>query len=77
MENRKRKINVVKIITIIATILAIVVSGITIYNEFIKDDGIYIEQRLSPELMDRLGSGDSGEITIEKGITIRRDNNDG
>ena len=74
MENRKRKINVVKIITIIATILAIVVSGITIYETFKKDDSIYIKQELSPELMDRLGSGGSGEITIEKGITIRRDN---
>ena len=71
----KKKRNLVKILTIIATILAIVVSGITIYKEVIqKDNSIYIKQELSPEMMDKLGSGDSGEITIEKGITIRRDN---
>lgn len=71
---RKKKINIIKILTIIATILAIVVSGITIYEKIKKDDDLVIEQRLSPEMMDKLKNGDSGEVTIEKGITIRRDN---
>ena len=47
---RKKKINIIKILTIIATILAIVVSGITIYEKIKKDDDLVIEQRLSPEI---------------------------
>jgi hypothetical protein len=72
--DKLKKRNIVKILTITATILAIVVSGITIYKEFFGKDDLVIEQRLSPEMMDKLENGDSGEITIEKGITIRRDN---
>ena len=60
-------------ITIIGAILAIIVSGITIYDRLQKDD-FSIEQRLDPDSMKALSEGE--EIVIEKGITIRRGNND-
>ena len=53
--------------------MAIIVSGITIYDRLQKDD-FSIEQRLDPDSMKALSEGE--EIVIEKGITIRRGNND-
>jgi len=62
----------IKIITIIGAILAIVVSGITIYDRFTEDDGLTIEQRLSPDMMKALKDRDK-TIRIEKGITIEQE----
>jgi len=62
----------IKIITIIGAILAIVVSGITIYDRFTEDEGLTIEQRLSPDMMKALKDGDK-TIRIEKGITIEQE----
>lgn len=65
------KFSVTKILSIIGLILAIIVSGFTIYDRFLDepdDEGLTIEQRLSPEMMKELKSGKT--IRIEKGITL-------
>jgi len=58
-------------ITVMSATIGIAVGLISIVDRIFSDE-LIIEQRLSPEMMKELKEGD-GTITIEKGITIRRD----
>ena len=62
------KFSIVKILTVIGAILAILVSGFTIYDRFTQDEVLTIEQRLSPDAMRSLRKGET--VHIEKGITL-------
>ncbi|MEE9304259.1 MAG: hypothetical protein V3U84_10810 [Thiotrichaceae bacterium] len=57
-----------QILVTIAVILAIAVSAATLWDFFSKKPVYTIEQRLSPELMDRLDAGET--IKVEKGISL-------
>ena len=64
------KFSIVKILTVIGAIMAILVSGFTIYDRFTQDEGLTIEQRLSPDMMKALKDGKT--VHIEKGLTLER-----
>jgi hypothetical protein len=51
----------------VAALISVILGSVSIYDRFFTDE-LTIEQRLSPEMMDRLKSGE--KIKIEKGITI-------
>lgn len=59
-------------ITVVSATIGIALGLISIYEKIFPGDELTIEQRLSPEMMKELKEGD-GTITIEKGITIRRE----
>lgn len=65
------KFSILKILTVIGLVLAILVSGFTIYDRFTQGKYLTIEQRLSPEMMDALKDGET--IHIEKGVTLESD----
>jgi hypothetical protein len=67
---------VIQIIIVIAAIVSITVGLMSMYEKIFPGDELTIEQRLSPEMMEELKNGD-GTITIEKGITIRREDDTG
>ena len=62
----------IMIITAIAAIVGIATGLVTMWDKLFPNDELTIEQRLSPEMMKELKEGD-GTIIIEKGITIRRE----
>ena len=62
------KFSIIKILTLAGLLLAIIVSSFNIYDRFIKNDVLTIEQRLSPDMMKALKKGET--IHIEKGITL-------
>ena len=63
--------NIILFITFVSAAIGIAVGLISIVDRIFSDE-LVIEQRLSPEMMEELKKGD-GTITIEKGITIRRE----
>ena len=67
------KFSLIKILSVVGLVLAIIVSGFTIYDRFSepKDEGLTIEQTVSPDALKALKDGDK-TIRIEKGITIKR-----
>ncbi|RLD67353.1 MAG: hypothetical protein DRI98_12705 [Bacteroidetes bacterium] len=64
------------IVALVASIVGIAAGLMSIYEKIFSGDELTIEQRLSPEMMKELKEGD-GTITIEKGITIRRNDDTG
>ena len=64
------KFSIIKILTIAGLFLAIIVSSFTIYDRFMQDEVLTIEQRLSPDMMKALKDGET--IHIEKGISLDR-----
>jgi hypothetical protein len=56
-------------ITVVSATIGIALGLISIYEKIFPGDELTIEQRLSPEMMEKLKNGD-GTITIEKSITI-------
>ena len=62
------KFSIIKILTLAGLVLAIIVSSFNIYDRFIENDVLTIEQRLSPDMMKALKKGET--IHIEKGITL-------
>ncbi len=66
----ENKFSIIKILTVIGLVLAIVVSGFTIYDRFITEEVLTIEQRLSPDMMKTLKKGET--VHIEKGVNFER-----
>ena len=62
------KYSIIKILTILGLVLAIVVSSFTIYDRIKQDGVLTIEQRLSSDAMKALRKGET--VHIEKGITL-------
>ena len=67
--------DIIIFITAVSAAVGIAAGIISIVDSIFSDE-LVIEQRLSPEMMKELREGD-GTITIEKGITIRREDDTG
>ena len=70
LKNKDDKFSIIKILSIAGLLLAIIVSSFNIYDRFIQNDVLTIEQRLTPDMMKALKDGET--IHIEKGISLDR-----
>ena len=70
LKNKDDKFSIIKILSIAGLLLAIIVSSFNIYDRFIQNGVLTIEQRLTPDMMKALKDGET--IHIEKGISLDR-----